>query len=350
MNDHTLKELSEQLGISPSTISRALSGRDLKRSGARQRAEQIRSMAAQLGYEPNGVARSLKTNSRRIVGLIIPDILNDYYATAATFVQETLSAEGYRVILCATNDDPATEAAYMRALREERVAGIVIVPCPRASSSRGNSRVEVQAPTVELVRQGAAQNFDAVLIDDINAGLQGTQHLINLGHRQIAILTGPTDVSTSQQRLEGYQQALKKAGIPLDASLVRSGPYRRDAACASTLELMDRRQRPTALIATSNELVVGVLQALTQRQIQVPDELSLVGFGNSDWFPLLRPALTTVALPIREMAMVAAHMLLTRIRATDNEGNEAEMGTTPVISRYQTHLIVRDSTRPPATS
>jgi LacI family transcriptional regulator len=338
MNDHTLKNLSEQLGISPSTISRALSGRDLKRSGARQRAEQIRAMAAQLGYEPNSVARSLKTNRRHIVGLIIPDILNDYYATAATFVQETLSAQGYRVILCVTNDDPATEAAHMRVLREERVAGIVTVPCPRDSSSRGNSRVEVQAPIVELVRQGAAQNFDAVLIDDINAGLQGTQHLINLGHRQIAILTGPASVSTSQQRLEGYQQALKKAGIP------------RDAACASTLELMDRRQRPTALIATSSELVVGVLQALTQRQIQVPDELSFVGFGNSDWFPLLRPALTTVALPIREMAMVAAHMLLTRIHTGDNGGNEAEMGTTPVISRYQTHLIVRDSTRSPATS
>jgi DNA-binding LacI/PurR family transcriptional regulator len=348
MHDHTLKELSEQLGISPSTVSRALSGQDLKRAGARRRAEQIREMAARLGYEPNSVARSLKTNRRQVVGLIVPDILNDYYALAATFVQETLAAEGYRVLLCVTNDDPATEDAHMRVLREERVAGIVTVPSPRPASFKNLPRGDAQIPTVDLVRQGPTQNIDAVLIDDVNAGLQGTQHLIDLGHRQIAILTGPASISTAQQRLAGYQQALEKAGIPFDESLVKSGAYRRDVARTLTLELLDRPARPTALIATSNELVIGALQALIQRQISVPGKLSLVGFGNADWFPLLRPALTTVVLPIREMAMVAAHMLLTRIRASNAEQNQGVGEKTPIISRYQGHLLVRDSTCPPA--
>jgi len=338
----TLKELSLSLGLSPSTISRALAGREPKRQRTRAQVERIRALATELGYEPNGLARSLKTRRRRIVGLILPDIMNDYYAAAATLVQATLAAEGFRVILCVTNDDPEDEAAQVRILREERVAGLVAVPSPRAvGAQRPSSAALDSLPVVELVRYSSGST-DAVLIDDVDAGRQGTQHLIDLGHRRIAVLTGPPNLNTSRLRLEGYTQALTAAGISYDALLVRSGPYRRDAARVATQQLLDGPDTPTALIATSNELVVGALQALAQWQIQVPHDLSLVGFGNPDWFALLRPALTTVALPIEEMAMTAVHLLLKRIR--QSEAGEAAPEA-PVISRYQAHLLVRDSTR-----
>ena len=344
----TLKEVSDRLGISPSTVSRALNERGLKRPTARLRAEQIKKVAAEMGYEANSVARSLKTNRRQIVGLILPDIMNDYYATAATLVQETLAAEGYRVILCVTNDNPEVEAAHLRVLHEERVAGIVSVPCPQSKQVKAHRISASSPPVVELVRQSTAQAADAILIDDIDAGFQGAQHLIDLGHQRIAVVTGPSSVSTSRLRLAGYRQALEKAGIPFDETLIRVGPYRREAAYAATLDFLKQHPRPTALIATSNELVVGVLQGLAQVDVRVPNDLSLVGFGNPDWFALLRPALTTVALPIREMAMVAARQLLARIRMADaNDFNEDKA---PVISRYQAHLIVRDSTRPPGMS
>lgn len=342
---NTLKEFSKLLGVSPSTVSRALSSQNLKRPSARARAERIRALAAEMGYAPNGLARSLKTNQRQIVGLMLPDILNDYYAAAATLVQETLAGEGYRVLLCVTNDDPATEAAQRRMLYEERVAGIVVVPGPRparsvAHDSAGAARPAI--PVIELVRQSAPQTADAVLIDDVDAAWQGTQHLIALGHRRIAILTGPPSLSTSRQRLAGYCRALDEAGIAADDALISSGPYRRDVARAATLRLLDRPEWPSALIATSNELVVGVLQALAQRDVRVPHDLSLVGFGNPDWFGLLKPALTTVALPIEEMAMVAVHLLLKRIRQAQTPVSAT--ATPPVISRYQAQLIVREST------
>lgn len=328
-------------------MSRALSGHDLKRPNTRARAERIKALAAELGYAPNSAARSLKTNRSQVVGLILPNILNDYYATAATLVQETLAGGGYRVILCVTNDDPAAEVAQMRMLRAERVAGIVVVPGPRpahAGPRDSSADTTWSIPVIELVRQSATRTADAVLIDDVDAGHQGTRHLIDLGHRRIAVLAGPPSISTSRQRLAGYRQALEEAGIALDEALLCSGPYRRDAARAATLGLLDHGTRPSALIATSNELVVGVLQALRQQGARVPGDLSLVGFGNPDWFSLLQPALTTVALPIEEMAMVAVHLLLKRIRMAETSDHIA--APPPVISRYQAHLIVRDSTRP----
>lgn len=342
----TLKELSRRLGVSPSTVSRALNNQDLKRAATRARAERIRLLAEEWGYAPNSLARSLKTKRRRVVGLILPDIMNDYYAEAATLVQETLAAEDLRVILCVTNDDPSAEEAHLRVLQEERVAGIVAVPSPqpaRVDSRRSWPAGASSIPIVELVRQSTQPATDAVLIDDVDAGRQGTRHLIALRHRHIAVLTGPPTLSTSRQRLAGYRQALEEAGLPVDDSLICSGPYRREAARAATRRLLDRRAQPTALIATSNELVVGVLQALAERNVRVPDDLSLVGFGNPDWFALLRPALTTVALPIGEMAMVAVRLLLKRINTPDDAGLAGQ--APPVISRFQAHLIVRDSTR-----
>ncbi len=335
----TLKDLSISLGLSPSTVSRALSGRTPKRASTRAQVERIQAMAAAMGYEPNGLARSLKTQRRQVVGLILPDIMNDYYATAATLVQATLAEADYHVILCVTNDDPATEAAQIRMLREERVAGLVAVPGPgRAQSAR---RSAGSLPCVELVRHTTAET-DAVLIDDSDAGCRATQHLLERGHRRIAVLTGPANLSTSRLRLEGYNQALAAAGMPRHETLIVSGPYRRDAARAATLHLLRGADRPTALIATSNELVVGVLQALAQCRVTVPDDLSLVGFGNPDWFALLQPALTTMALPIEEMAVAAVHLLLKRIRQA---GAGEAPPSPPVISRYQAHLVVRASTR-----
>ncbi len=344
----TLKELSHSLGLSTSTVSRALSGRDFKRAATRAQVERILERAAELGYEPNGLARSLKTQRRQVVGLILPDILNDYYAAAATLVQTTLAEAGYQVILCVTSDDAAAEAAQRRLLREERVAGMVVVPSPERRPGPARLNARSAPPIVELVRHSADSADDAVLIDDVDAGRQGAQHLIDLGHRRIAVLIGPTNFSTARLRLAGYRQALEEAGVPVEESLIQSVPYRRDAARLATKALLAHDRRATAIMATSNELVIGALQALGQSGISVPDDLSLVGFGDADWFALLRPALTTVALPIQEMAMVAAHMLLKRIRLA--AGADPASEAPPVVARYQAHLVVRDSTRPLAGS
>lgn len=344
----TLKELSDSLGLSTSTVSRALSGREFKRASTRAQVTRILTRAAELGYEPNGLARSLKTKRRQVIGLILPDIMNDYYAAAATQVQATLAAAGYQVILCVTGDDPAIEAAQRRLLREERVAGMVVVPTPQQGAAHGAARLRSATPVIELVRHGADSRDDAVLIDDVDAGRQGTEHLLGLGHRRIAVLTGPSTFSTSRLRLDGYRQALGHGGISMDPSIIQSGPYRRDAARLATAALLGGPNRPTALIATSNELVIGALQALATLGLRVPEDISLVGFGNADWFELLRPALTTLALPIQEMAMAAAHLLLKRIRLLN--GPDSAFDTAPVVARYQAHLIVRDSTRPLAGS
>ncbi len=342
-----IKEISKQLGVSTSTISRAINGQDLKRAGARAQAERIRKLAEELGYTPNSLARSLKTNHRKIIGLILPTIVNQEYSVLATQIQETLATYGYRLLLCVTREDPEVEAAHLRVLLEERVAGIIVV----TNNSISTSTLKIAysntslPPIVELLRKSSNPSFDAILIDDIDAGFKSTQHLLELGHRMIAIICGQMNVSAN--RLLGYYQAFEQAEVPVEQQLVCRINFTRHDAKTTTVNLLNHKNRPSALIATSSELAVGALQGLQQCNVTIPSDLSFIGFGNPDWFALMTPPLTSIELPIEAMAKEACQQLLTHINkiATNDEIASTPEDKAPVILRYSARLVVRASTR-----
>jgi DNA-binding LacI/PurR family transcriptional regulator len=339
----TIKDIAAQLGISHSTVSRALSGYPYVNEVLRRR---VHDAARELRYQPNALARGLKGRRTRLVGLIIPDLMNDFYASAATVIQATLAQAGHRLLLSVSNNDSRSELAYLRAMREERVEGLIWVP-RRRNEAALREFAEDGVPVVEFARH-TREHLDSVVADDVGGAEAATRHLLERGHQRIGVILGQTDLSTGRERLEGYRRALAERSVAMDDDLVKVGRFDRAWGRRATEELLDMRRPPTALFATSSELAVGALRVLDERGIAIPSAISLVGFGDPEWFAIWRPPITTVAFPIQDLAVTAASTLLRRIRAKGGpdhrESSDFDAPSMPVQVRLSCHLIVRAST------
>lgn len=338
----TIKDIAARLGISHITVSRALRGFPYVNEELRRR---IHETAREMNYRPNALARGLKGMRTQLVGLIIPDLLNDFYASVATLLQATLSREGYRVLLGVSGNDPACELDYLHAMREERVEGVIWAPW----SWHPEIVKEYQTVRVPLIQFGrrVSDQLDAVLPDDERGAEEATKHLMQLGHRRIGLIVGPTELSSGASRLSGFQRALQAGGIALDDSLIKIGRFDRRWGREAAQELLDLPSPPTAILAASSELLIGALQVLDARRVAVPDRMSLVGFSNPDWYSLWRPPITTMAFSTEEAASLAVDTILDRIRERQS-GNHAN----PCTVRYRLQLLIRGSTAspPPAPS
>ncbi|HYZ16020.1 MAG TPA: LacI family DNA-binding transcriptional regulator [Candidatus Acidoferrum sp.] len=333
----TLRDVAKRAGLSPATVSRALSGHPYVDDDTRSRALRA---ARELGYRPNALARALRVQSTQTIGLIIPDIRNDFFAESATVLQGALEERGYRLILCISNGDPAHDRSYLRTLVEHRVDGIVHVP----SSPTDAHELEMGATRtalVELLRHSPQGRFDAIVSDDREGAAALTRHLLELGHRRIAMLTGPSSLSTTRYRVEGYRAALRDVGLNASDEIVLYGAYTPPSGYAQTREVLHREPRPTALFSSGSPLTSGVLRALADAKLRVPADLSLVAYEDPEWYAVSTPALTCYALPLREMGRVAAELITVLARGDGEE-------RTPTVLRFSGHLVVRDSTAPPA--
>jgi len=329
----TIKQVAAHVGVSVSTVSRALTGNSRISVHTRERVQQA---VRELEYRPNVSARRLKQTHTHVVGLIVPDISNDFYAVATARIQAALTVRGYRLLITITGNSAREEAEHLQAMRDERVDGIVYVPTG-ANSSLVREMWQAGLPVIELARKSGLRDVDAVLADYQDGTRQALDHLLERGHRRIGLICGPLDLSTSRERQQGYLDALAAAGVPVDQALIKVGPYQRDWAAAAMRELLVLDDPPSAVLASSNEFTVGVLRTLTSQGILYPDQISIVGFGDPEWFSLTRPAITTVMLPAEEMAGMAASLLMQRLDAPSER-------SAPMICRLSTRLISRAST------
>jgi LacI family transcriptional regulator len=324
------------MGVSPATVSRALSGHPYVDEDLRTR---IVRAARELGYRPNALARALRVQSTRTLGLIIPDIRNDFYAEAATVLQGALEERGFRLILCISGNDPANDRSYVRTLVEHRVDGIVHVPSATTSVREleaGGRRI----PLVELLRHTIGAPFDAVVSDDREGAAALTSHLVELGHRRIAMITGPDAFSTTRYRVDGFRDALRNV---TDADgVVEYGTYTPAYGYEATRKLLARGPRPTAIFSSGSPLTSGVLRALGEADVRVPRDVSLVAYEDPEWYAGTNPPLTCYALPLHQMGRIAAELILARL------GEPAVAERPPTTLRFSGHLIVRQSTAPPS--
>lgn len=343
----TLRTLATALGVSTSTISRALNGHPHVDEALRSR---IQTAAREVRYVPDPLARSLKTQRSSWAGLLLPDIQNDFYTAAAAAIVRELTGAGYRVQLSITDNDPALQTLYLEALRRERGGGVIYVPCTPHDEAVARL-LEASTPVVELARRSGSNAVDSVVADERAGAYAATMHLLGLGHQRIGFISGPLAFSTARERQAGYRQALAAAGCPEEPTLVRLGTFDRTFGHTAASELLSARHPPTAILAASNELLIGVMRAAYAHGAAIPESLSVIGFGNPDWFALAHPPVTTVALPMEEMAAAAAQHLLRRMRAT--AGTPAsQAGATPparpgVHLSFDAPLLVRGSTAPP---
>jgi LacI family transcriptional regulator len=331
----TIKDVAREAGVSIGTASQGLRGSAVVREATRRR---VLAVAKRLRYHPSALARGLVTRRTHTVGLLISDIANPFFIHAVRAVEDVAQENGYNVILCNTDEDPAKETQYLRVLMEKRVDGIIL------ATTAGSLRMvrEVRWRRIPLVlfdRELPGVATDTAKVDGVLGGRLATEHLLGLGHRRIAIIHGPVVRSTGAERLQGYLLALQAAGVRPDPALIREGNFKQDSGRELARQLLDLSPPPTALFCTNNLMTVGALQALGERGVRIPSDLSLVGYDDMEWWTLTHPPLTTVGQPVYDLGREAMRLLLEQIGAKGRRRPQR------VVLRPE--LILRESCGPP---
>ena len=330
----TLKDIARALDLSISTVARALSDNPQISEPTKAR---VRSSASALGYVAHSAARAMRRGHSTLIGLIIPDVENEFYGTLAKAMAQCCDQAGFQLLLAITEDDPVSEERQVRALSEARVAGVVIVPCPVPLKSTLN--LLARGPWVQLIRR---VDVDAPWfgIDEEAALRQATTHLLELGHRRIAYVGGSLDLSTGRGRLKGFEQAFEAARLAVPHDLVRLGRPRMDFAADAFAALWRQSDRPTAVVVGGSRLCAGVLGQIGKLKLHVPQDVSVVGFGDAPWW---YTDLSTISLPAREIALSCGEFLLRRIRDPRRDGG----APSPVYQAvHRPSLVLRASTAP----
>lgn len=304
----TARDVARRAGVSTSTVSHVLNGTRGVSKVLRQR---VLDACEELAFEPNVVARSLKTNRSRTLGFVVPDV-NEFFTQILLGVEEVAEASGYSVIFCHSHADPNEELAYLRLLRGRRVDGIILAPTGTRHADL-ERLVQSHYPLVLVDRTVPGLGIDLVSVDNEPAAFAAVSHLLQLGHRRIAMITGDMRMSSSEPRVRGYQRALAEAGVPADPTLLVSGEGRTNEGRLAVRQLMSREDRPSALFVANNLMTVGAMMALQEMGLTIPDDVAYVGFDDFDWAAFLRPQLTMIAQPTYEIGRTAAQLVIERI-------------------------------------
>lgn len=307
----TIRDVASQAGVSINTVSRVVNDRPDVHPATRSRVQRV---IAQLGYRPNGLARSLLRRRSRTIGLIVTDCTNPNTARQIRAVQQHMVAASYAVMIFDTQERADQQEAALAILEEKAVDGIILTPAAPTPSVRG---VAQRLPLVLLNRELDGIVADVVVNDNTDGARAAIEHLIAAGHRRIACIMARRDVSTARERLRGYRAALEAAGIAYDDRLVVRTDIELAAGLAATRTLMRRRPAPTAIFTYNDQMAVGALTALEHGGYRVPEDVALVGYDDIVYAPYLHVPLTTVAQPTEEMGITAARLLLERLAGAE---------------------------------
>ncbi len=303
----TLREVAEEAGTSQSTASRALAGHGYVADEIRAK---VRAAAARLGYVPDITARTLKGRSSGLVGLLVSDLRNQFYAQLAAGVEQTLTAAGHQVVLVDDHGDEERAADGARAFVSMRADGVLLAPVGRAATAL---LVEHGTPVVEVDRRSGIRGCDAVVIDSERGARDAVAHLLALGHRRIAVVVDETMWDTGRARLRGYRAAHRAAGVPLGRRLVLDLGLRLTDPQREVATFLDANPDATAVFAANNVVAEAVWQELKRRGSAVPRDCSVVSFDDLTWMRMVEPGLTAVRQPVYEMGARAASLLLERV-------------------------------------
>ncbi|MGK9066371.1 LacI family DNA-binding transcriptional regulator [Stutzerimonas chloritidismutans] len=307
----TIKDVAARAGISYTTVSHVVNGTRPVSDTVR---EKVEAAIAELGYVPSGVARSLRARATGTIGLLLPNASNPYFAELARGIEDHAERNGYSVILCNSDDDLDKQLRYLRVLLERRIDGLIVATVA-SDAAFARALATLRVPLVLVDRSLDGVSADQLRIDHEQGGYLATRHLLGLGHTQIVCIGGPASTQVAQLRAAGYRRALQEAGIaPL---AVVDCPFTSPAGHAAALALLAGEHRPTAIFAGNDMIALGVLRAAAERELQVPQQLSVVGFDDIEVSRYLHPALTTVGQCIGQLGEQVAARLLERIRTPD---------------------------------
>jgi LacI family transcriptional regulator len=306
----TVRDVARQAGVSAMTVSRVINGVAGVSPETRRRVERA---VTELDFVPNGVARGLMSSKSGTLGLIVPDISNPFFSILVRGAETVARRAGYRVLLCNSEGDLTLEKQYVQDMISHRAEGLIVAPVGDRSKANLVPLERRRFPLVLIDRSVSGLECDLVQADSIAGAKMLAGHLLSIGHRRIAVITEPDNVSTARERLQGYNAAMKAAGVKVAASLIVRTTPDRAGGHAAMQQILRLDPRPTAVFAVNNMTALGAMQAIRERGLIVPKDIALVCFDDVEHLAVLSPFLTVVNQPTEMFGTLAAQLLLERI-------------------------------------
>lgn len=329
----TIKDVAARAGVSTATVSRVLNGERVKQ----ETKERVLAAIEALGYRPNLVARSLKTQKTQIIGFVVPDF-GSFFMRVAEAVEEILNSYGYSLIVCNSNEDLSREKERVQMLVERQVDGLLVVPT--SSSSEHLLEAQKKGIPVALVdRLVKDMQVDCVLVDNVNGAYQAVEHLVTMGYRRIGVINGRLEVTTGEERYRGYLRVFEDYNLPIVEELIRTGDFSSQSGYILVKELMALPHPPQAVFIANCYMTMGAMLAISELGIRVPEDLAIVAFDDMELYRIATPPLTVVVQPMEEIGKTAAHLIYKRV-----SGDNSDF---PQMYRLKPELVVRGSSVPP---
>jgi LacI family transcriptional regulator len=332
-----LEDIAKRTGFSISTVSRVLSNSNYPVSGVIR--EEILKAADSMGYKPNMAARSLRTDRTDTIGIIVDDLLSPFTPPIVRSIQDYLNENGLLSLIVNSDWDPDQEQAAIRTLLSRPVDGIIFVEYSHRTISEALEKSK--KPRVFVHRLFGSPIKNSVAPDDHYGASLATEHLINLGHRQIGYINGPENWHTCRARLSGYKDSLTQHCIPFEPIMVQPGDWEIESGYSAAKNLLALSERPTAIFAANDLMALGAIYAIQDTGLRVPHDIAVVGYDNRNFTKTFRPRITTVSMPVFEMGRVAAELLLKQIAEGRKEEEEIKV---------KGQLFIRETCGAPETS
>lgn len=321
----TIKDVAKQAGVSISTVSRVLNGLDRVSVDTRSK---VLKVAKALNYTPNNIAISMVKKSSRMIVVVVPDIKNPFYTAVIRGVEEIAKDSGYHMFVYATDEKVEEENELYNGVLGKIVDGVIAIPLSHDVQIYKN----YYRPIVLVDRDLNDSELDEVVVDNFGGSYQITEHLIEKGHKDIAIILGSMDFNIGIERFNGFKKALSDNGISVNNDYVFEGSWEKENGYESTIKLLAADKKPTAIYATNNMICMGVIKALYDNKIKIGDEISLVGFDDNTLARFVNPTVTVIDRPTVEMGRVAARKLIEKIKNKNSVPIKSTLGVR-IISR-----------------
>jgi DNA-binding LacI/PurR family transcriptional regulator len=324
----TVHDVAKKAEVSTATVSRVINNSDTVSNDLKIR---VQAVINELGYRPNRAAYHLRSGKVKRVGVLFADIRNPFFTSVLAGIENYLHQADYALILGNSNENPKIERMQLQAFLDEGVAGIILSSVAN-TSAQYQQVIEAGIPILAIDRVPDNLKVDSISINNIKAAKEATEHLIHLGHKNIAFIGGPEHISTARLRKLGYLEALEK--IPNNKPTIELGDFTQAGGYRATTNLLSTHKNVSALLVANNLMTLGALEAIHEKKILIPDQIALVGFDDMPWATSLQPPLTVVSQPTYDMGKIAARLLLDRIHNPDSPIQQVTL---------ETHLIVRES-------
>lgn len=326
----TIKDVAKYTGLSISTISKYLNGGNVLEHNR----ELIEEAIDKLDFKVNEIARALKTNRTMTIGVLIPNLENIFCTSIISNIESILLEEGYSTIVCDYKEDPRLEKEKLSFLIDKMVDGIIMMPLAWDGSEMEELKAK-NIPVVLLDRLIKDVVCDAILVDNLNASYNAVEQLIIRGHKRIGIIIGPKNIYTAQERLKGYLRVHEDYHMEIDPQVIRYGDYYLESGYIQMNELLKTDPPITAVYVTNYEMTLGSIVAINESNVNIPKELSFIGFDNLELARIVKPALSVVVQPMKQIEETIATVLLQRL--------SGDLSNFPLMHRLKTEVIIKDS-------